>query len=120
MTIAKGTPIIIPTFALHHDEKFYPDPKKFDPTRFCNENKSGKSIIDMPYLPFGDGPRSCIGQRMAKMFIKVAIYSILQKYYVELDDRHIGNELKFSVTLQPVDGIHLKFKEKYEKTVYTN
>lgn len=112
VTIEKGTSIIIPTFALHHDQKFYSDPGKFDPTRFSSENKAGKSMIDRPNLSFGDGPRSCIGERMGKMFAKVGICSVLQKYHVELDDRHIGKEIELSMTMHPVDGVHLKLKPK--------
>lgn len=108
--IEKGTTVAIPTFALHHDEQFYPDPQKFDPTRFSCENKTGS--IELPYLPFGDGPRKCIGQRIGKMFIKVGICSILQQYYIDLDDRHIGKELKLSVNLRPAGGVHLKLKAK--------
>ena len=113
ITIEKGTSIIIPTYAIHRDEKFYPDPRKFDPSRFCNENSVGKSIIDRPYLPFGDGPRYCIGQKMAKLFVKIGICSIIQQYHVDLDDRHIGKELKFSTgsfQLTPANGVHLKFR----------
>ena len=112
VTIEKGTSIIIPALALHHDEKFYPDPEKFDPTRFYSENKTGKNMIDRPYIPFGDGPRNCNGQRWGKTVIKVSICSILQKYHIELDDRHIGKDLKFSLSFQPIGGINLKLKAK--------
>lgn len=113
VTIEKGTSIVIPTFALHHDERFYPDPEKFDPMRFkLSKYKTDKSLNDAPYLPFGGGPRNCIGQRMGKMFVKVGICSILQQYDIELDDRHIGREMKLSLNLHPIGGIHLKFKSK--------
>lgn len=92
VTIEKGTSIIIPTYALHHDEQFYPEPEKFDPTRFYSEIKTGKGINEMPYLPFGDGPRACIGQRMGKIFVKIAIFSILQKYQISCDDQEIKND----------------------------
>lgn len=110
--IEKGTIVIVPTFAMHHDEKFYPDPEKFDPTRFSSENKGDTSIMDRPYLAFGDGPRNCVGQRMGKMFIKIAVCSILQHFYVELDDKYAGKKIKASLNLHPIDGIHLKFKAK--------
>ena len=111
VTIEKGTPILIPVFSLQRDEELYPNPDQFDPTRFSNENRSNKSI----YLPFGDGPRNCIGMRMGKMSTKIGIVSILQKYKVELDERHIGKELEFSLALNvmiPNDGIHLKFRRR--------
>lgn len=58
--IEKDTPIIIPVYALHHDEKYFPNPERFDPDRFLPENKD--SITKFTYLPFGDGPRVCIGK----------------------------------------------------------
>lgn len=109
VTIEKGTTIIIPTSGLHHDEKYYSNPKNFDPTRFSTENKA---TIDMPYFGFGEGPRACLGQRMGKMFAKVGIYSILQQHYIDLDDRHIGKEIKFSMNVHPLGGIHLKLTAK--------
>lgn len=112
VTIEKGTSLIIPTSGLHYDETFYPDPQKFDPTRFSSENIAGKSIVDMPYFAFGDGSRACIGQKMSKMFVKVGICSILQQYHVDLDDRHIGKQLKLALNFEPVDGLHLKLTAK--------
>lgn len=113
--IEKGTTILIPTFSLHRDEKYYSEPEKFDPTRFYSENKSVKTPIDMPYLPFGDGQRACIGRRMAKMQIKVGIAAIIQKCYIELDDRHPEYEFQFTsfgAFLRPKNGIHLRFKTR--------
>lgn len=112
VTIEKGTTIIVPTYGLHHDEKFFPDPEKFDPTRFYRENKIGKSMVDMPYLPFGGGLRMCYGPKMAKMNAKVCMIPILQQYYVEIDDRHVGKEIKFIVGPVPIDGIRLKLRAK--------
>jgi cytochrome P450 family 9 len=44
---------------IHRDEKYYPDPEKFDPERFNTENKGKRDIY--AYMPFGFGPRNCIG-----------------------------------------------------------
>lgn len=115
VTIEKGTAIMIPVYGLHRDEKYYPDPEKFDPSRFFDENKNGKTICEMPYFPFGEGPRNCIGLRMGKMLTKVGIASMLQQHYVEIDERHIGNKLEFSAAtfpLKPLHGIYLKFKSR--------
>lgn len=107
-----GTSIVIPVFSLHRDEKYFANPMKFDPSRFFPENKSGKSIVDMPYLPF-EGPRNCIAMRMGKMSTKVGVASLLHKYNVETGHQHNGDELTFSSTqnvLTPIIGIHLKFR----------
>ena len=52
--------IYIPVLALHHDPTYFPDPDKFDPERFTEENKH--SIPNYTYIPFGEGPRMCIGK----------------------------------------------------------
>lgn len=60
LTVEKGERTIISTLALHYDPEYFPDPEKFDPERFSEENKS--NITPFTYLPFGDGPRNCIGK----------------------------------------------------------
>lgn len=59
VVIEKGTPVFIPVYGLHHDPEYYPNPEKFDPERFSAENK--KQILPFTYMPFGEGPRLCIG-----------------------------------------------------------
>lgn len=56
-----GDIIWVPVFGIHRDERYYPDPEKFDPERFNEENK--RNIHPETYLPFGVGPRNCIGSR---------------------------------------------------------
>lgn len=109
LIIEKDTPILISIVALHHDPKYWNDPYKFDPERFSESNQ--KTFAERPYLPFGDGPRNCIGMRMGKMQVKVGLVLMLQKFKFELDDEHVGNELKYSsssIITAPTTGIHLK------------
>lgn len=56
----QDTLIVIPVWSLHHDPQYFPDPDKFDPERFSQENRD--SIVPYTYLPFGEGPRMCIGK----------------------------------------------------------
>ena len=74
----KGQLVLIPVYAMHHDEQFYPDPERFDPTRFLPENRH--SIVPYTYLPFGVGPRNCIGMRFALLEAKLGLVKIIQKY----------------------------------------
>lgn len=60
--IEKGRYIQFPTFGLHYDEKYFPEPERFNPDRFNDENKN--NIVQGTYLPFGIGPRNCIGERI--------------------------------------------------------
>lgn len=62
LNLKKGATIIIPILALHHDERYFPNPKRFDPDRFSDENKN--KIVPGSYLPFGIGPRNCIGSSL--------------------------------------------------------
>jgi cytochrome P450 family 6 len=57
--IEKGTPVIIPIYAIHRDPLYYSDPDRFDPERFTDYNKEKRPPYT--YLPFGEGPRICIG-----------------------------------------------------------
>lgn len=61
LTVKKGESIVIPVYGMHHDPRFFPEPEQFRPERFSPENKG--NITPQAYLPFGQGPRSCIGKR---------------------------------------------------------
>lgn len=54
-----GTTFVIPLNSIHHDPDYFPNPHKFDPTRFSSENID--NIKRYVYLPFSGGPRICIG-----------------------------------------------------------
>lgn len=60
IVLEKGTSLIIPIKAIHWDEEVYPDPWVFDPERFSEDNK--KSRHPYAFIPFGEGPRICIGK----------------------------------------------------------
>ncbi|XP_031782209.1 probable cytochrome P450 6a13 [Nasonia vitripennis] len=76
--IPKGMPVVISTLGVHYDPKHFPNPHKFDPTRFSKENSVDRS----PYvnLAFGEGPRNCIGKRFGTLQSKLAIARLLHNY----------------------------------------
>lgn len=60
--IEKGTVVQLPIYCLHHDDRFYPEPEKFDPDRFSAANGGLKAYKDKGvFLGFLDGPRMCLG-----------------------------------------------------------
>lgn len=63
IVIEKGVDLLIPTIGFHHDPKYFPNPENFDPERFSAENID--RIVPGSYLPFGEGPRFCIGNKIS-------------------------------------------------------
>ncbi|KAL1765074.1 cytochrome P450 3A31 [Sigmodon hispidus] len=70
--------VLVPVYALHQDPQYWTEPEEFHPERFSKENK--ESINPYVYLPFGNGPRNCIGMRFALMNMKLALTKVLQNF----------------------------------------
>ena len=73
--VPKGSSIFLPVWNLHHDPKYWEDSEKFDPERFFPGNR--QKIIPYTYIPFGSGPRNCIGMRFALLEAKLAIANLI-------------------------------------------
>jgi len=78
ITLYKGQVVEIPIYAIHHSEEYYENPEKFNPERFLPENRD--QIIPYTYLPFGSGPRNCIGMRFALMEAKLCLAQIVRRF----------------------------------------
>ncbi|KAL0127791.1 hypothetical protein PUN28_003203 [Cardiocondyla obscurior] len=107
--IRKGQQVIIPTYAIHHDPNIYPNPEVFDPERFTPENMKQRN--PMYHLPFGDGPRNCIGARFAVNQTKVGLIKVLTNYKIDICEKtQIPIQLAplSSLMLQTTHGIYLK------------
>ena len=64
--------------SIHHSAEYYEEPEKFDPERFLPENRD--KLIPYTYMPFGMGPRNCVGMRFALMEAKTAAAFLVYKY----------------------------------------
>lgn len=60
LVIKKGQSVVISSVALQYDQEYFPDPETFDPDRFSEQNR--RKIQPFTYMPFGEGPRNCIGE----------------------------------------------------------
>uniref|UniRef100_A0A8D8C5B5 Probable cytochrome P450 9f2 n=2 Tax=Culex pipiens TaxID=7175 RepID=A0A8D8C5B5_CULPI len=110
--IDKGQTVWIPTIAIHNDPKYYPNPDKFDPERFNEQNRPNINLG--AYLPFGIGPRNCIGSRLALMEVKCIIYCLLKDFCLEPSEK-TEIPLKMSknlFALQAENGVWLEFKPR--------
>lgn len=92
--IEKGTRIFISLFGVHRDPDIYPDPMKFDPERFNEENVNSRPAFT--YFPFGEGPRLCIGKRFAMMQMRLGISSFISQFRVVVCPE-TPREIKFDV-----------------------
>lgn len=111
VVINPGESVSVPIMGLHYDSDYFPEPEKFDPERFSQESKiSRHSYV---YLPFGSGPRNCIGLRFAIMSTKVAMVYILKDFEIQTCDKtEVPYEFsKFSMLLKPKNGIWLSFSK---------
>ncbi|XP_051952672.1 thromboxane-A synthase-like [Xyrauchen texanus] len=109
--LPKGVSLDIPAGFLHRDPEHWPEPEKFIPERFTPEAKANRHPF--VYLPFGAGPRSCVGMRLAQLEIKVALVHILRRFNVmACEDTEVPLELKSSTTLGPKNGILVKITKR--------
>ncbi|XP_065311301.1 cytochrome P450 3A24-like [Dermacentor albipictus] len=82
--LPKECSIMIPVYAMHHDPELFPDPDSFRPERFSDENVD--SVQPYTYLPFGAGPRNCIGMRLALQSVKLCLlHSLHSVQFVRTD-----------------------------------
>lgn len=110
--IKKGTPIVISLFGIQRDAEYFPEPLKYDPERFLESNQNYNPVA---YMPFGEGPRHCIAQRLGKINVKVALAKILTNYDFDVMKKAEIEFENFAVTIVPKGGVKLKLRRKIKK-----
>lgn len=107
VTVGKGQVVLISPYAVHRDPRWYPDPERFDPDRFSPQGKK-----DMPryaYLPFGGGPRICIGNSFAVLEARLVMATILGQCRLRLDDQADLTTHPL-ITLRPARSIPMRIE----------
>ncbi|KAG5884527.1 hypothetical protein JTB14_029060 [Gonioctena quinquepunctata] len=118
--IEKGIPVFLPVYAIQTDPENFPQPDEYIPERFAPENS--EQLKPFSWLPFGGGPRSCLGERFATVSVKSAIANVIYNYEVELSEDSL-TKMEFhprAFTTAPKSmRLMLRFKKIHrEKTQY--
>ncbi|XP_062558848.1 probable cytochrome P450 9f2 [Armigeres subalbatus] len=112
-TIEKGAALWFPIHGLHHDPEYFPKPDMFDPERFSDERKG--SINAGAYIPFGIGPRNCIGSRFALAEVKTILYYMLGSFSFERCSKtEVPPTVMKGFDVVPLNGMHIEFKPRTE------
>ena len=106
LIIEKGVDVSFPIFLLHRNPEYWPNPDQFDPERFNPNNE--QSYPTFAFLPFGEGPRNCIGKRLALLEAKMTLVAILKElHFKRTADTEVPLGLSVGITMSPRNGIKL-------------
>ncbi|HTX41188.1 MAG TPA: cytochrome P450 [Acidobacteriaceae bacterium] len=111
VTIPRGSMVIVYVYGAHHAPRYWRDPENFDPERFTKEEM--KQRVPFTFLPFGGGPRVCIGQHYAMLQILMILSELTRQYDFELVPGQTV-EARPMVILRPKNGIRMIFTKSTE------
>jgi cytochrome P450 len=106
ISIPRGSTVIVYVYGAHHARRYWESPETFDPERFTKANE--KLHPPFTYLPFGGGPRGCIGGNYAMLQILMILSDLLRKYDFQLIPGQTI-EARPMVILRPKHGIRMTF-----------
>lgn len=113
--IPRGSQVLVSPYAQHRDPRWWSSPEQFLPERWMEE------AADRPrfaYMPFGGGPRTCIGNHFALMEIALVLATLLQQLDIELVDPE-NLEFSASVTMRPKSDVRIRMKKRKHAAALT-
>jgi cytochrome P450 len=102
--VKKGSMIVVFPWVLNRHRTLWDDPDRFDPTRFLPGNNRERSRF--AYIPFGAGPRICIGMQMALAEAVILLAALVQRYSLDLAPNQ-EVKLRHQITLRPEGGLRM-------------
>jgi cytochrome P450 len=107
--IPKGSNLVVSQYVNHHDPRFFPDPEKFDPERWSNQQQN--TLPKFAYFPFGGGPRSCVGEPFAWMEGVLLLATIAKQWSLHHIPGH-KVEMLPRITLRPRYGMKMQLSKR--------
>jgi cytochrome P450 len=95
--------MMISPYVMHRNPRYWPDPAVFDPERHAPGMKEQRPKFS--YIPFGGGPRNCIGANFAMMELQLVVAMVLQRYRLRLAEGETV-EREAMISIRPKGGIH--------------
>jgi cytochrome P450 len=114
LNIPRGSTVVVFIYGTHHSSKYWENPESFDPERFTKANE--KLHTPFAHLPFGAGPRGCIGGNYAMLQMLMILSVLLRKYDFQLVPGQTI-EPRPMVILRPEHGIRMTFTEAIPRIV---
>src|SRR6516164_7030705 len=107
--IEAGDTIVLGTYVVHHNPRYWDHPDRFDPDRFASDRAKGRAPYS--YLPFGGGRRACIGSAMSQIEAALALSLFLRDFEFEYA-REEPPRISLTVTLSPKQGLPLRVRRR--------
>lgn len=103
--VPSGAIVAMSPLVMHHDPRWFPDPERFDPDRWLDERKD--AVPRHAYLPFGTGPRSCVGEQFAWAEAIIALAVIASRFSAVTKPGHVVRP-QYRITMRPGNGIPMR------------
>ncbi|XP_049547998.1 probable cytochrome P450 28a5 [Anopheles darlingi] len=113
VSVERGMSVMIPAWSLHRDPDCFEEPERYNPDRFAPETGGTKPFREKGcFIPFGDGPRQCLGMRFAQMQVKRGLFEIITKYELSVNPK-TEHPIKLdpkAFIVCPLNGLWLDYK----------
>jgi len=109
-TFPPGAIFFINPWTMHHDPRYWENPETFDPSRFDGEWKD--KTHQYSYIPFGGGPRICIGSHLAEMEAEVILATLIKNFSFSLESLLDDVEIVSTVSIRPKGGMPLRIRKR--------
>ena len=114
--IPRGANVVMSTWVMHRDPRYFPEPDKFDPDRWLPDR--AQKLPKFAYFPFGGGPRQCIGAAFAMMEATLLLATIAQRFQFRAEPGHVVTPSP-SFTLRPKQGVRMRLEKRTPQEVVT-